>query len=155
MTVTMGQAAWSTYDVSGATLADIVSALEGSDEAGSTDWHGSTYTSHHGEDGQVTSVDVQVQITVSMPHWVERAQAPHAEQVEWDRFVAALHAHEQGHIDLVHTYLEHVDGHMVHMDEAAAAQVWADTFTNLQAASDQYDAANGHGTNAGTTITVP
>jgi hypothetical protein len=43
----------------------------------------------------------------------------------------------------------------VHMDEAAAAQVWADTFTNLQAASDQYDAANGHGTNAGTTITVP
>jgi predicted secreted Zn-dependent protease len=154
MSVTMGQPAWSTYDVSGHTLADIAALLEGSDEAATTDWHGSTYTSHHGEDGQVTSVDVHVHITVVMPHWVENSHAPHAEQAEWERFLTALHAHEQGHIDLVHTYLEHVDGHMVHMDEAAAAQVWNDTFTNLQAASDQYDASNGHGTTAGTTINL-
>jgi predicted secreted Zn-dependent protease len=153
--VTIGMPVWSTWDLHASDLAGVVSAIEGMPEAGNTDWSHSAYTSHHGDSGAVESVDVTVEISVSLPHWVERDSAPHAEQLEFDRATAALHTHEQGHVDLVHTYLEHIDTHMVGGPESHAAQVWSETFHNLQAASDHYDAGNGHGVSEGTTITVP
>ena len=155
MTVHLGQAQWTTWDLHAQTLAEVASAIEAMDEPGNTDWSHSSYTTHHDNSGTVDSVDVTVNVTVSMPHWVERDHATTAEQTEWDRALAALHAHEQGHVDLVHTYLEHIDTHMIGHDEAGAHAVWNETFTNLQAASDHYDAGNGHGTQAGTTIQVP
>jgi predicted secreted Zn-dependent protease len=43
----------------------------------------------------------RVKTRITMPHWPGYDSAPDADQREWDRFLAALKAHEQGHVDLV------------------------------------------------------
>ena len=155
MTVTFHNPNWSTTDYSGSNLQAVVDVLLAKEEAGDTDWSQTTYSTHHNDAGQVDSVHVDVIINVDMPRWVERDQASHAEQVEWDRFVHALHTHEEGHIAKVHEYLQHIDAHMLHHDEDGAAQVWNDNMTALQHASDEYDSHTNHGVTQGTTITVP
>lgn len=155
MPVTFHHPTWSTHDVSGNDLDAVASAIAQQDEAATTDWAQTHYTEHHNDAGQVTSVDVDVIITVDMPHWVERDHAPHAEQVEWDRFLHALRTHEEGHITKVHEYLQHIDAHMIHHDQAGADQVWRDNLDALQRASDEYDSHTRHGETQGTVITIP
>lgn len=155
MTVTFHHPTWTHHDVSGSDLNAVSSLIAQQDEAATTDWSQSNYATHHNDAGRVDSVHVDVIITVDMPHWVERDHAPHPEQTEWDRFLHALGTHEEGHIAKVHEYLEHIDAHMLHHDEAGADQVWQDNLQALQHASDVYDSHTGHGTTQGTTITIP
>jgi predicted secreted Zn-dependent protease len=155
MTVTFHQPTWTDYDVNGSDLDAVASVLMQQDEAATTDWAQSHYSADHNDAGQVISVHVDVVITVDMPRWVERDHAPHAEQVEWDRFLHALRTHEEGHITKVHEYLQHIDAHMLHHDQDGAYTVWYDNLAALQRASDEYDSHTHHGETQGTIITVP
>src|SRR5262249_4310361 len=98
---------------------------------------------------------VDVQITVTMPHWAGASSAPPEEQAEWERFLGALRQHEQGHVDLVHTYLNNADTLIQGVDETTAAQQGQANHPALHTASDQYDAGNNHGENEGTVINLP
>lgn len=154
MTVTIHDAQWTTYDVHGHTLADVAWHIEQLPEAGETRWH-PTYQATRWSGNVIAAVQVDVHVTVSMPHWTEAAAAPSCQQAEWERFVGALRAHEQGHIDLATTYLQSVDTLLENVTAETAQQQWHDNLAALQQASDQYDAGNDHGRNAGTTITLP
>jgi predicted secreted Zn-dependent protease len=155
MTVTIQPTSESTYEVHGSTLAEVGQHIEHMQEAAQTHWHASYHVTQWGEGNTIVAAQVDVQITVSMPHWAGANARPQAEQDEWNRFLAALRTHEQGHVDLANQYLQHADTLLQGYDEHAAAKQWQDNLTALQQASDAYDAGNDHGRNTGTTITVP
>lgn len=46
---------------------------------------------------EFTRVTVSVQATITLPRWVDESQAPQALEQDWNRYVAALRRHEQGH----------------------------------------------------------
>lgn len=46
---------------------------------------------------EFTSVTVSVEGTIIMPRWADESDAPQALEQDWNRYVAALHRHEQGH----------------------------------------------------------
>jgi len=154
MPVTIHPADWTDDDVFGESLDEVADHIERMAEAGQTHWTPSYQVMRWGGN-TIQAVQVDVRTTVTMPHWAGSAGAPPEEQAEWERFVAALHTHEQGHIDLVVQYLEYVDTLLEGVTEQTAAQQWHDNLMALQAASDAYDAGNDHGRNAGTTITLP
>jgi predicted secreted Zn-dependent protease len=145
---------WSTHDVHGRTLEEVARQIEQLPEAGQTHWT-PRYHVQEWEGQTMKRVQVDVYVQVTMPHWAEYSSATPAEQAEWDRFVAALQAHEQGHIDLVVTYTENADVMLEGLDEHTAAARWQENLQALQQASDQYDTSNDHGRNAGTTIQAP
>ena len=87
-----------------------------------------------------------------MPQWVEYGSASQPEKDEWDRFIAALEAHEQGHIDIVKQQLSGIDEQMAGQSPDAAKQIWQNALSDLQSASDNYDAQSDHGRNQGTII---
>lgn len=154
MTVTIHDAQWTQYDVAGNSLEEVGQQISVMTEAGQTQWH-PTYAATRWEGQTIAEVGVDVSITVSMPNWPGASSATAEERAEWERFVGALHRHEQGHIDLVHTYLANADAVIAGNDEHVAAQHWHDTLQALQAASDHFDAGNNHGENEGTIITLP
>jgi predicted secreted Zn-dependent protease len=155
MAVTIHPASWSTYDVHGSTLAEVARHIEQMKEAAETHWHATYHVSQWGDDNRIAAATVEVQLTVSMPHWAGANSRPQAEQDEWNRFLAALHTHEQGHLDYATQYLQHADTLVEGYDEHTAAQQWKDNLTALQQTSDSYDSSTDHGRNAGTTITLP
>lgn len=154
MTVTIHDAQWTTYDLHGHTLAEVALQIEHLPEAGQTHWQ-PTYHATRWSGNVIAAVQVDVHVTVSLPHWVGASAAPSAQQAEWERFLTALRTHEQGHVDLVTTYLRDVDTILENVTEETAAQQWRDNLAALHQASDQYDAGNNHGRNEGTTITLP
>lgn len=154
MAVTMNEPEWTAYDLHGDTLAEVAQQLDGLLEAGHTQWQPS-YHATRWSGNVIAAVQVDVYVTVSLPRWIEAGIAPFAQQAEWERFVTALGAHQQGHVDLVTTYLQDVDTILENVTDETAAQQWRDNLAALQEASDQYDASNDYGRNEGTTITLP
>jgi predicted secreted Zn-dependent protease len=142
-----------TYTIEG-TLADVVATLEAQKEAGETTWP-CDLTASQADDGTISSATIDCTINITMPVWSGYASAPAADRAEWDRFYAALEAHEQGHVEIVHAWLDNAayawfegkafDDRQSIMDSLMA---------NVQYQSDAYDASNGHGINEGCTITV-
>ena len=135
-------------DVHGNTLAAVASIIAQQDEAGKAEWF-PTYTLS-GDDPPSATVTVKTKIT--MPRWREYGSASQAEKDEWDRFFAALLAHEQGHIDLVTQRLSGIDEQMAGQSPGAAQQIWASALSDLQSVSDSYDVDSDHGRNQGTII---
>lgn len=46
---------------------------------------------------EFTEVTVSVDGTITLPRWVDESHAPQALEQDWNRYIAALHRHEQGH----------------------------------------------------------
>ena len=153
MPVTLHDVQWARQEVHGHTLAEVAQHIEQMDEAGRTEWH-PTYHATHWDGQTIATAQVDVHITVTMPHWAASSSAPVAEQAEWERFLEALQRHEQGHVDLAQTYLQNADTLIEGVDEHTATRQWQDNLDNLRAASDQYDAGNNHGENEGTIINL-
>lgn len=103
----------------------------------------------------VTAVTVNVPITKEMPVWAGRADASTADQAEWDRFLAALEVHEQGHIDIARRGLQGVGDRMIDSPEDMARQTFNNGVQSVQSQSDTYDASNGHGRTQGAVLTPP
>jgi predicted secreted Zn-dependent protease len=145
---------WSTYEVAGGTLTEAAQHVQQLPEAGQTHWM-PNYHVQEWAGNTIKRVQVDVYVEVKMPHWSGYDAATPAERAEWDRFYAALQVHEEGHIQIVRTYTENADVMMEGLDEHAAAQKWQDNLSALKQASDQYDAGNHNGEDAGTVITPP
>ncbi|HEY1282784.1 MAG TPA: DUF922 domain-containing protein [Acidimicrobiales bacterium] len=141
------------YDVGGATLADVVANISHLPEAGSAEWN-PRYDYQADEHGVVSDVTILVGWKITMPTWTGYDSASQAAKDEWDRFWAALDAHERGHLDLVDTAMATLDQQMIGKSVAEAQQVWSSALTKLQQDSNAYDTANDHGRNAGTIIDV-
>jgi predicted secreted Zn-dependent protease len=142
---------WVSYDVAGTTLADAAAAIAHLPEAGQTEWwpHYDFQTDEH---GHVTDVTLAVATRVTLPNWSGHQSASAAEQREWDRFAAALQAHEQGHLELVVSHLNGLDQQMLGVPHDHAQGIYHHAQQQLQAASDAYDQQTNHGQSTGTVI---
>ena len=143
---------WTTYDVAGDTLAEAAAQVSDLPEAATTEWfpHFSSTT----VGGRLAHVDVEVRTRVTMPHWTGYAAASSGDRQEWDRFCAALRAHEQRHLALVREHLHDVESRLIGQTPARAAARWTQVLDALDAASRAFDRATDHGRAAGTTLDV-
>lgn len=139
-----------TYSVSGATLQDVADAISHLPEAGKCEWH-PTYTYTTGADGKVDSFTVVVPYTIEMPVWSDYSSASAAAQAEWDRWHAALAAHEQGHIEATYWVFDMEDS-MIGLTPHEAGELFGKFTYDAQQCSDRYDAENNHGLLAGTVM---
>jgi predicted secreted Zn-dependent protease len=89
-----------------------------------------------------------------MPRWTGYGEASFSDRHEWDRFCAALRAHEQRHLDLVREHLHDVATQLAGQTPARAAATWARVLGGLDAASRAFDRGTDHGRAAGTQIEI-
>jgi predicted secreted Zn-dependent protease len=152
MSVDMHDTAWRTYDIDAPTLAAAAAAIARMREAARTEW--SARYEHTTSGGRLVSAAVVVKTVVTMPRWIAEASAPAAERNEWRRFLSALQAHEQGHLELVHRHLGAVDTRLVGASVTVAMARWSQSLAALTAASDAYDRATDHGRLRGTCLHI-
>lgn len=98
------------YDVSGRSSRQLRSELDAKgplDKAGErfdglTSWR-VTWTYRYVSDGtgcKFTSMDASVAGTIVLPHWAQEDRASSSAERKWDRYLAALRSHEDGHYAL-------------------------------------------------------
>ena len=155
MPVLTYEATYKTHEYHGHTLEQVAHQIEQQAEAGHTHWVTRWHVMERNDDHTIKRAEVEVWLEITMPHWAEYASATPAEQAEWDRFVQALQAHEDGHVEIVRQYTENADVMLEGLSEHDATQQWQTNDQALQQASNAYDTSNDHGRNAGTTITLP
>ncbi len=78
------------YDINGSTAKELKAAMAESGPQGY--WAYTTWYVHWSGDCQIS-----VKIDYTMPHWANRADGNLQLQAEWDRMIAHLWEHEQGH----------------------------------------------------------
>jgi predicted secreted Zn-dependent protease len=150
MSIDYSSTDWHYYDVGGATLADVVAAIESYPEAGSAEWW--PRYSVATEDGNVTEATITIDTRITLPNWTDRDAASSAEQAEWDRFLQALTEHENGHIHILVTQFTDIDTQMVGKSEHDAKDVFDGAVTQLQQATNDYDSSTDHGRLTGTVV---
>jgi predicted secreted Zn-dependent protease len=152
MSVDFPDTTHATYDLAGQTLADVAAEISAMDEAAATEWFPRYDYSLNGDVLATATVVVPTKIT--LPRWPGYSSAGDRDRGEWDRFHAALEAHEQGHIERVTNCFTGIDDRLTGATVADAGRIWADALNSLQTASDAYDAETDHGRNRGTIIQV-
>jgi hypothetical protein len=152
VTETVGPVAESSYRVTASSLADVAAVLGGRDEAGHVGWV-PTLELHH-TDGRIDSVTINVSIELEMPSWSPPSSMLPRAQAEWTRWYAALRAHEQGHIDLVHQLFDGLATRILGQPLRTGKQLFETAKTTLGGRSRAYDGRTGHGTKQGTVMDV-
>ena len=142
-----------TYPVGGSTLSEACDEMSARDEAGHATWEPNLQYAFD-NDGKVTSATITVTLTIEMPEWSGYANANNDQRAEWDRWYAALLAHEEGHIQLARDYLTEADSALVGLTENEAQTRFQQICSDLQVASDSYDDGNDHGRSAGTIMNL-
>ncbi len=140
------------YTVDGDSLATLAQVISGQDEAAKAEWFPRYEYEMNGS--VVSSVTVTVVTRITMPEWGAYGSASQPEKDEWDRFLAALQSHEQGHLDLVSQYLSNIDEKMTGQSLNGAVSVWKQVLGDLAQASEVYDRQSDHGRNQGTIINL-
>jgi predicted secreted Zn-dependent protease len=138
--------------VDGDTLAGVAQVVSQDDEVGKAEWFPRYEYELNGS--ALSSVTVTVATRITMPEWSGYGSASQAEKDEWDRFLAALQSHEQGHIDLVSQHLSNIDERMTGQSLNGAISTWKEALGDLALASDAYDRESDHGRNQGTIINL-
>lgn len=151
-TETIGPETMSTYTPSATTLAALATQLEARDEAGHVDW--ALSMTNAAPTGVITAVNITADITLEMPAWSPPATMLPKAKAEWSRAYAALLAHEQGHIKLVHDIFDGLAASLLGKTSRAGAAMFATAKASLAAASESYDRKTGHGQKTGTVIDV-
>jgi predicted secreted Zn-dependent protease len=80
------------------TLSAVSNSMSQMEEAAKTEFE--FEMSFQTAGGRVSNVELAMSITVDMPVWSKVSSRPQAEQTEWNRFLLALRAHEDGHVDI-------------------------------------------------------
>jgi hypothetical protein len=149
---TVGPVSGSSYAVEGSSLADVAAFIGGRDEAGHVDW-GPTLDLHQ-TDGVIDTVTINVSIDLEMPAWSPPSSMLPKARAEWTRWHAALQAHEQGHIDLVHQAFDGLASRILGKQVATGRRLFATAKSTLATASRAYDGRTGHGIKQGTILDV-
>lgn len=152
VTETVGPVSESSYEVSASSLADVAAVIGGRPEAGHVGWVPSL--DFHQTDGTIDSVTIDVSIDLQMPSWTPPSTMLPKARAEWARWHAALRAHEQGHIDLVHQVFDGLAARLLGTSVARGQRLFANAKTSLAAKSGGYDGRTGHGTKQGTVMNV-
>lgn len=157
MTLVIAPTARTTYDVSAPDLSGAADIITAEPEAGRCDWQITYEWDGTNRNGTAAGLTVHLTITIRLPHWVEREQASHAERDEWDRFLAALRDHEEGHKQIARAGARALEERLRQTQASDLQTAFDEEQAKIQAQSDAYDRANDHGRKPppGTTITIP
>ena len=141
----------SPFDVSG-TFTSVANQLEARTEAASvTSWFKDIYLEPL-ETDPITLANVTVQETISLPSWKDRPQASEREKKEWDRFRAALAAHEAQHVAIDKSEFTDIHKKLLRRTHAKADAEISAAEERATLANDAFDAETRNGRLAGTTI---
>ena len=152
-TEAIGPPSSSTYAVSGSSLDDVSTFISTRDEAGHVGWVEDMAAS--GSNGStLDTVSVTVAISLEMPSWTPPSTMLPKARAEWTRWYAALAAHEQGHIKLVHDVHDGLARKLLGKTPRAADTLFDAAKASLTAKSKAYDTTTGHGLKTGTIIDV-
>jgi hypothetical protein len=145
----------STYSVSG-DLDAVAATINARTEAGSVSTAIASQDFDIRDQGgageKVVAARIQVSQVVELPVWTDKSQAPAKMQAEWNRFSAALAAHEAGHVQkdvggFAGAHTKAIGKNNADADAAIAGVEAATTKVNAD-----YDTATDHGRNAGTKL---
>jgi predicted secreted Zn-dependent protease len=150
---TWNQAGGDFAELWGETLQDLYDEMNGWSlaEVGRCSWHPELSLSWDNNE-VVTAATLAVDIEVLVPAWARRSDANDAVRAEWDRWSDALMTHETGHCDLAYRYLDNYESTLIGMPKDDAWAAFEQVKSDLQAASDAYDASTNHGISQGTTL---
>lgn len=140
-----------TYTVTAKTLQEAADQISQREEAGETTWN-PKFNLKTDESGNVTDATVDVTITVTLPNWPNTTKLSKAAKAEWDRAFGVLKKHEENHVQLVRDKLKDMAKSLVGKSQAEAEAIFQKALTELQQASDNYDASSDHGRNEGTDL---
>jgi Bacterial protein of unknown function (DUF922) len=141
-----------TYDITATTLADAAAAISSRSEAGHVGWVLDwKYTAGK---GVIDTVSVTADITLEMPAWTPPSTMLPRARAEWNRWYAALLAHEQGHIDLVHTMFDGLAAKLLGKTPAKGSAMFEAARAKLATDSAAYDKTTDHGKKTGTVMDV-
>jgi hypothetical protein len=143
-----------TYSVGGSLL-DAANAMAARTEAGSVTSQFSDIAYTTTESGRVVTANITVTETILLPVWTGYASATVAEKAEWDRFRAALQAHEQQHVAIDRAAYTNIHAKLVRKSQTRADEIIDEIETATTALNDAFDTQTDHGRNAGTTINPP
>ena len=141
-TTTLPATVMTSYDVGGATLADVSQNLP-ADEAGQASF-AINVTGTTGD--PITRAEAEVTHTIQLPRWTERDSKCDRVKAAWDSFLSALTIHENGHVALSRARLASVHSRFIGIPLTNLSSRIATETATMQTAYDNYDAANGHGT---------
>ena len=143
-----------TYSVGGSLL-DAANTMAARTEAGSVTSQFSDIAYTTTESGRVVTANITVTETVLLPVWTGYASASAAEKAEWDRFRAAIAAHEQQHVAIDRAAYTNIHAKLVGKLQTRADEIIDETETAATALNDAFDTQTDRGRNAGTTINPP
>jgi len=138
------------------TLRQVANQLAARTEAGSvTSQVADVYYEAADEDSPTRLVAITVVETRLMPSWTNRADRPEAEQREWDRFYAALLAHEQRHIDIDREVFANIHRACLRRSITRMNEIIDERIEEANRRNREFDTTTDHGRNAGTRIAPP
>lgn len=149
-TETIGPESLTTYAVAASSLADVTTAIAARPEAGRVGW--ATDLRYGASGRSVDAVEVTVTIDLEMPDWTPPPTMLPRARAEWDRWYAALLAHEQGHIDLVHEHFDGLAERLLGRSPRQVDRAFRAARTALTRASAAYDRRTSHGRRQGTVM---
>jgi hypothetical protein len=152
VTESVGPVAETGYPVEGSSLEDVATVIEGQPEAGHVAWAPAFEFTQAG--GRIDSVTINVAIELQMPSWSPPAEMLPRARAEWDRWYAALQAHEQGHIDLVHAVFDGLAQRILGTTVRTGRRMFARAKSSLATQSRAYDRRTRHGIRQGTVMNV-
>ncbi|MFH1475833.1 MAG: DUF922 domain-containing protein [Chloroflexota bacterium] len=129
----VGPPSQSSYTVSG-TLRQAAEAVGARKEAGATDMTPDLVAADNGT--RMVHAQVTVDLAVVLPEWDGKAAATQNQRAEWDRFKAAITAHEAAHVEIDRTSFANAHTRIL------AKKTLAESYTEYETIITQADTAN-------------
>ena len=144
----------STYSVTGETLNDVATEVQGRAEAGSVtpSWSPNPPTYTANAKGVVTGVSTTFTETKQMPTWTKAATACPPVKAAWDTFYKALDAHENNHIAKDKAEWSTLERKLIGTREDKVDAVFDAATERANQANATYDTTSDHGRNEGVNI---
>jgi predicted secreted Zn-dependent protease len=101
------------------------------------------------ENCQLDKAKVTSSVYVIFPRWLRPSHAPQELVEKWQRYNKALGEHELEHVSMVSKNIDAIRTSIMRATCTTAEQAAETALKNLQAQSDAYDQATGHGVTQG------
>ena len=148
------------FAVSGMSVPELLDSLRRSHSNFDAETHWDVSVNHtwrqSGKTCRMTSVDVALKLTVLLPKLATKV--PPDVQARWDKFLAGVIVHENGHVKLYKSTAEDLDRSLGALSRPCdiflrdAAAVTQDGYKRMQKTNDDYDAETDHGVKQGGTL---
>jgi predicted secreted Zn-dependent protease len=151
-TISIQQPAPSYYDVEGNTLEEVGTAM-GTEEWGQCQWDWSQ-TSYRTTNDTVDRVNIVLILTITLPRWTGDGwrRASPAAKAEWNRMLAALRTHENGHADIARSFVHQVQEHPLNHPESEFQTLFTEGQNPHEDRQRAYDAETSHGETQGVSL---